>query len=267
MSLAAVPGVASATRGPWVVVPTYNEVDNLPVLVGRLLAVLAGRPGATILVVDDNSPDGTGQLAGALAAEDPRIRVLHRQGKEGLGAAYADGFRYALRHGATHVVQMDADLSHDPAAVADLLDAAQEADVVIGSRYVPGGSTPDWPTGRRLLSRGGSLYARLVLGLAVRDLTGGFKCWRAPALAAAIADNPTLQGYGFQIELTHRALRAGFRAAEVPICFRDRELGESKMDSRIVVEAMLGVPRLRRTPRAERAAAGSTAPVRAGAAA
>lgn len=234
-------------EGLWIVVPTYNEIDSLPATVAGITGALEGL-GASfrILVVDDRSPDGTGRLADGLAGADPRIAVLHRTAKTGLGSAYAEGFATALAAGARHVVQMDADGSHAPDALPALLAGARDADLVLGSRYVPGGATPDWSLRRRALSRGGSAYARLVLGLGVRDLTGGFKCWRAEALATVLREPLTLQGYGFQIELTYRAARAGLSVAEVPITFRDRTAGESKLGGATIREAFVGVPALRR---------------------
>jgi len=197
--------------------------------------------------VDDSSPDGTGELAEALAKDEPRIRVRHRAGKEGLGRAYLDGFRVALDGGATSVVQMDADWSHDPAILPSLLEpiAAGRADLVIGSRYVKGGRVLDWGLGRRIVSRGGSIFARVVLSLRPNDLTGGFKAWRATTLAAIPFDGIHAGGYVFQIEMTHRASRAGARVAEVPITFRDRRIGHSKMSRRIIIEALIVVLRLR----------------------
>jgi len=230
--------------GTWVVLPTYEEAENLP---GIAAAILAELPAATLLVVDDSSPDGTGELAEALARDEPRIRVRHRAGKEGLGRAYLDGFRVALDGGATSVVQMDADWSHDPAILPSLLEpiAAGRADLVIGSRYVKGGRVLDWGLGRRIVSRGGSIFARVVLSLRPNDLTGGFKAWRATTLAAIPFDGIHAGGYVFQIEMTHRASRAGARVAEVPITFRDRRIGHSKMSRRIIIEALIVVLRLR----------------------
>jgi dolichol-phosphate mannosyltransferase len=198
-------------------------------------------------VVDDSSPDGTGELADRLAQDEPRIRVRHRAGKEGLGRAYLDGFRVALDGGATSVVQMDADWSHDPATLPALLEpiSAGRADLVIGSRYVKGGRVLDWGLGRRIVSRGGSIFARIVLVLKPNDLTGGFKAWRATTLAAIPFDGIHAGGYVFQIEMTHRASRAGARVAEVPITFRDRRIGHSKMSRRIIIEALIVVLRLR----------------------
>lgn len=228
----------------WVVVPTYNEADNIRPLTA---AVLAALPDATILVVDDSSPDGTGQIADELAATDPRIRVRHRAAKQGLGRAYLDGFSVALTGGAGIVVQMDADFSHDPAAVPSLVEPIRrgEADLVIGSRYTRGGGVLDWGLGRRLISRSGSLFARVVLGLSPNDLTGGFKAWRAATLAAIPFDGIHAGGYVFQIEMTFRASRAGARIQEVPITFQDRRIGQSKMSRRIIVEAFVVVVQLR----------------------
>jgi dolichol-phosphate mannosyltransferase len=230
--------------GTWVVLPTYEEAENLPGIAAAILEIL---PGATLLVVDDSSPDGTGELAERLAKDEPRIRVKHRPGKEGLGRAYLDGFRVALDGGATALVQMDADWSHDPAVLPSLLEpiTSGRADLVIGSRYVKGGRVLDWGLGRRIVSRGGSLFARVVLALRPNDLTGGFKAWRASTLAAIPFDGVHAGGYVFQIEMTHRASRAGARVAEVPITFRDRRIGHSKMSRRIIVEALLVVLRLR----------------------
>jgi len=236
--------VGVAGTGAWVVLPTYDEAENLP---GIAAAILEALPGATLLVVDDASPDGTGDLADGLAATDPRVRVHHRAGKQGLGRAYLDGFRVALEGGAANVIQMDADWSHDPAVLPALLGpiARDEADLVIGSRYTRGGRVEDWGLGRRLISRGGSLFARIVLGLRPFDLTGGFKAWRAATLGAIPFEGIHAGGYVFQIEMTHRASRAGARVAEVPITFRDRRVGRSKMSRRIIAEALLVVIRLR----------------------
>ena len=248
MATAAQDGTADPSpvtgTGAWVVLPTYDEAENLP---GIAAAILEALPGATLLVVDDASPDGTGALADGLAASDPRVRVRHRAGKQGLGRAYLDGFRVALDGGAAVVVQMDADWSHDPAVLPLLLDpiAGDRADLVIGSRYTAGGHVEDWGLGRRLISRGGSLFARIVLGLRPNDLTGGFKAWRATTLGAIPFEGIHAGGYVFQIEMTHRASRAGARVAEVPITFRDRRVGRSKMSRRIIVEALLVVILLR----------------------
>ena len=242
----ALPGSPStaAWPGPWIVLPTYNEAENLEPIAA---AVLAALPAATLLVVDDGSPDGTGRIADRLAAAEARVRVLHRPSKAGLGRAYLAGFRVALDGGATAVIQMDADWSHDPASLPGLVAPIAEgtADLVIGSRYTPGGGVVDWGLGRRLVSRGGSLFARLVLGLPARDLTGGFKAWRAATLTAIDFAGVHAGGYVFQIEMTYRANRLGARIREVPITFRDRRVGQSKMSRRIVVEALVVVCRLR----------------------
>lgn len=228
-----------------VCLPTYNERENLEQLVRALGEVLDVRRDR-VLVVDDRSPDGTGELADTLAAELPWVGVLHRERKEGIGPAYVAGFRRALAEGAELVLEMDCDFSHDPGDVARLIAACEAgADLALGSRYVPGGATVNWGLGRRLISRGGSLYARLVLGVGIRDLTGGFKCFRRETLEAIDLDAIAARGYGFQIEGTYRVLRRGLRVVEVPITFADRRVGESKMSGGIVVEAMLQVPRLR----------------------
>lgn len=230
--------------GCCVVLPTYNEAENLEGIAGAILGVL---PGSTLLVVDDGSPDGTGRIADALAAADPRVEVRHRPAKQGLGRAYLDGFRVALDGGAAIVIQMDADWSHDPAVlptlVAPILDG--DADLVIGSRYTPGGGVLDWGVGRRLISRGGSIFAKLVLRLSANDLTGGFKAWRAATLAGIPFTGVHAGGYVFQIEMTFRASRLGARVREVPIVFRDRRVGQSKMNRRIILEALLVVLQLR----------------------
>ncbi len=233
----------------WLVLPTYNEAENIEAMVTACLAELAKVEGDhTILVVDDNSPDGTGRIADALAAEHGAVRVLHRPGKQGLGRAYLDGFRRAMAEGAELVLEMDADFSHDPTDLPRLIAAADHADLVIGSRYVPGGGVRDWGLLRRMLSRGGSLYARIVLGLRVNDLTGGFKCFRREVLETLDLAAVHADGYGFQIELTYRAAQAGFRVVEVPIVFSERRLGTSKMTARIAVEAVWKVPALRLRP-------------------
>lgn len=247
----AVPTVADAGSTPapngdgiWVVLPTYDEADNIEPISRAILEAL---PAATLLVVDDGSPDGTGDLADALAAIDGRIRVRHRPQKQGLGRAYLDGFGIALADGAGTIVQMDADFSHDPAALPSLVApiAHGRADLVIGSRYTKGGGVVDWGLGRRIVSRGGSLFARIVLGLAQNDLTGGFKAWRAETLAGVPFDGVHAGGYVFQIEMTFRADRAGARIRELPITFRDRRVGQSKMSRRIVAEALVVVVQLR----------------------
>jgi dolichol-phosphate mannosyltransferase len=234
---------------PWLILPTYDEAENVEAIVRATDAVLAASSpgGHHILVVDDGSPDGTGQIADRLAAELDAVEVLHRTERQGLGPAYLAGFAHALDAGATHVLEMDSDFSHDPADLARLLDAVRDgADLALGSRYVDGGGVTDWGLGRRLISRGGSWYARQVLGLDIHDLTGGFKCFRREVLEAIDLANVRSQGYAFQVELTYSAVRAGFNVVEVPITFRDRQLGHSKMSWRIAGEAMLLVPRLRK---------------------
>lgn len=226
-----------------VIVPTYNERENLPLIVA---AVHEQLPEADLLVVDDNSPDGTGALADELAASDGGLKVLHRAGKLGLGTAYLAGFKHALAHDYRYVFEMDCDFSHDPKYLPVLLARARAgADLVLGSRYVDGGGTVNWGPLRKVISRGGSLYARTILGVAVRDLTGGFKCFQRAALEALDLDTVSAQGYGFQIELTYRALRAGLRVEEVPIVFVDRRVGQSKMSKKIFLEALTLVWKLR----------------------
>jgi dolichol-phosphate mannosyltransferase len=223
--------------------PTYDERENLEPMLRALGDVLG--PDDRVLVIDDNSPDGTGELADRLAGELGFVDVLHRPRKEGLGPAYLAGFRRALDAGAQLILEMDCDFSHDPQDVPRLLEAAGEADLVLGSRYVPGGGVENWGLVRRTISYGGSLYARVLLGVRVRDLTGGFKCFRREVLEALPLDEIHSRGYAFQIELTYRALRRGFRVREVPIRFVDREVGGSKMSRAIVLEAIWKVPLLR----------------------
>ena len=228
----------------WVVLPTYNERENLEAMAA---AILRAVPEASLLVVDDRSPDGTGELADTIAARDPRVSVLHRPGKQGLGVAYRDGFRWVLDRPETRaVVQMDADFSHDPAGLPRMLaPLMRDADLVLGTRYVRGGDTVGWPWYRRLISRGGTLFARTVLLLPYRDLTGGFKAWRRELLDAIRLRETAGSGYGFQIETTWWAHRRGARIVEVPIVFREREAGSSKMTGGIVREALLLVVALR----------------------
>jgi len=236
--------MASPGEGAWVILPTYNEAENLP---GIAASILSALPAAALLVVDDSSPDGTGTLAEELGAADPRIRVRDRPVKQGLGKAYLDGFGVALEGGASIVIQMDADWSHDPATLPTLIApiVAGDADLVIGSRYTDGGRVEDWGIARRIISRGGSLFAKVVLRLSPSDLTGGFKAWRASTLKAVPFDGVRAGGYVFQIEMTYRASRLGARVTEVPITFKDRRVGQSKMSRRIVVEALFVVIGLR----------------------
>jgi dolichol-phosphate mannosyltransferase len=201
-------------------------------------AILAAVPQVDVLVIDDNSPDGTGQLADQIAARDPRVKVLHRAGKEGLGRAYLAGFAWALARDYGLIMEMDCDFSHDPKYLPGMLAAAGEVDLVLGSRYVAGGGTVNWGALRKLISRGGSLYARVILGLRVRDLTGGFKCFRREVLEGIGLPTVECTGYAFQIELTYRAVRRGFTVRELPIVFADRRVGRSKMSRRIVLEAI-----------------------------
>jgi dolichol-phosphate mannosyltransferase len=238
--------------GTWLILPTYNEAENVEPVVRAALDRLAAADSAhTVLVVDDDSPDGTGRIADRLAHENHAIRVLHRPRKEGLGRAYLDGFAMALENGAELVLEMDADFSHDPADIPRLIAAAGAADLVLGSRYVPGGGVVNWGWMRRALSWGGCAYARIVLGVPVRDLTGGFKCFNARVLRGLDLTGVHADGYGFQIEMTYRAVKAGFTVTEVPILFRERRVGQSKMTPRIALEAVWKVPALRLRRRRE----------------
>jgi dolichol-phosphate mannosyltransferase len=227
----------------WLILPTYNEAENIAPFVEAVQAELP--PGAQVLIVDDSSPDGTGEIADRLAAEREGVRVLHRPLREGLGPAYIAGFREALAGGAELILEMDSDFSHEPAYLPRLLGAMEGADLAIGSRYVDGGGVGDWGAMRRAISRGGSAYARLLLGVPVADLTGGFKCFRREVLEAIDLDAVQAKGYAFQVELTYRAVQRGFRVVEVPIVFRDRRVGSSKMSRAIVAEAIWRVPLLR----------------------
>ncbi len=234
----------NGSRRAVICLPTYNEIENLRPMVEAIRAVV---PAVDVLVIDDNSPDGTGRLADELAAADAQVHVLHRAGKEGLGKAYLAGFAWALARGYGLVMEMDCDFSHDPKYLPGMLAAAGEADLVLGSRYVEGGGTVNWGLGRKLISRGGSLYARTILGLSVRDLTGGFKCFRREVLEGIDLASVECTGYAFQIELTYRAVRKGFRVRELPIVFADRRVGHSKMSRRIVLEAIRKVWSIRRS--------------------
>lgn len=224
--------------------PTYNERENLESMI-RELGVVLDTSSDRVLVIDDGSPDGTGDIADRLAAELPWVSVLHRQLKEGIGPAYIAGFRHALAEGAELILEMDCDFSHSPGDVPGLIEAARDADLVLGSRYAPGGGTENWGLLRRVVSRGGCLYAQILLGVRVRDLTGGFKCFRRTALEAIDLDALSAHGYAFQIETTYRVLRGGLRVQEVPIRFVERRAGASKMTGSIVAEAIWKVPLLR----------------------
>ena len=232
----------------WLVIPTYNEAENVGPIVRAVAEQMSEiAPGEhRILVVDDNSPDGTGALADQLAQELDCVEVMHRSTKDGLGRAYIAAFEHALAGGAELVIEMDADFSHDPKYLSALIAASEDADLVLGSRYVPGGAVENWGVMRKVISRGGSMYARAVLGISVRDLTGGYKCIRRQVLETIDLSSLRAGGYVFQIEVTYRAIRCGFRVREVPILFVDRTVGASKMSGRIALEAMLLVPKLRR---------------------
>lgn len=235
--------VRAAMLHALIVVPTYNERDNAPGIATRLLAAL---PGAELLFVDDNSPDGTGGMLDDLAGAEPRIHVMHRAGKLGLGTAYVEGFGWGLARGYDYLFEMDADGSHDPRYLPQMLALAEDgADVVVGSRYVPGGGTQNWGLLRQLISRGGGFYARTVLGIDLRDVTAGFICWRRAALEAIDLSTITSNGYSFQIEMKYRALTKRLRVVETPIVFVDRRVGQSKMSRAIFLEALLQVWRLR----------------------
>jgi dolichol-phosphate mannosyltransferase len=235
--------VPHSGEGALIVIPTYNERDNAREIARATLDVV---PRAAILFVDDNSPDGTGAILDELAAKDPRIRVLHRAGKLGLGTAYLDGFRRGLAEGFRYLLEMDADFSHDPKYLPEMIGRAEGGvDLVIGSRYVKGGGTENWGLGRKLISRGGGLYARTVLGVGIRDLTAGFLCYRREVLEKLGLDRVRSQGYGFQIEMKYRVVKAGFRVEEIPIWFVDRKVGKSKMSKKIFLEAMGMVWKLR----------------------
>jgi dolichol-phosphate mannosyltransferase len=235
--------VRAAMSHALIVVPTYNERDNVRDIAARLLAAL---PGTELLFVDDNSPDGTGAVLDELAAAEPCLHVMHRAGKLGLGTAYVEGFGWGLARGYDYLFEMDADGSHDPRYLPQLVALAEDgADVVVGSRYVPGGGTRNWGVGRRILSRGGSLYARTILAIDVQDVTAGFVCWRRAALEAIDLPTITSNGYSFQIEMKYRAARKNLRIVETPIVFVDRRVGQSKMSRAIVAEALIQVWRLR----------------------
>ena len=225
-----------------IIIPTYNELDNLRPLVEEILKYA---PESNILIVDDNSPDGTGTLADEIHSENAQVHVLHRPGKLGLGTAYIAGFKYALAHGYDAAFEMDADFSHDPRYLPDFLKAIEHADVVIGSRYIPGGDTPNWSMIRRLISGGGNIFARFMLGLPVHDCTAGFRLYRREALASLDLDTIQSQGYAFQIEMAYRVMQQGYKIEETPIIFMDRRVGKSKMSRKIVIEGFTYVLRTR----------------------
>ncbi len=225
-----------------IIIPTYNEYENLRPL---SQAIFSYAPGCDILIIDDNSPDGTGQLADELSQEDARIHVLHRPGKRGLGTAYVAGFKYAIEHNYDAAFEMDADFSHDPRYLPDFLKAIEDADLVIGSRYIPGGATPNWSLLRRMISGSGNIFARFMLGIPYQDCTAGFRCYRREVLEAIDLDTIQSQGYAFQIELVYRVMKLGFRITETPIVFVDRRGGKSKMSRKIMIEAFSYVIRTR----------------------
>jgi dolichol-phosphate mannosyltransferase len=225
-----------------IIIPTYNELENLRPL---LTEIFSYAPETDVLIVDDNSPDGTGQLADEIHNENPRVSVLHRSGKLGLGTAYIAGFTYAIEHNYDAAFEMDADFSHDPRYLPDFLNAIEHADLVIGSRYVKGGSTPNWSLVRRFVSGGGNIYARFMLGIPVRDCTAGFRCYRSTVLSSIDLNTFQSQGYAFQIELAYRVTQQGFRVVEIPISFPDRRIGKSKMSRKIFIEGFLWVLRTR----------------------
>lgn len=225
-----------------IIIPTYNEIENLRPL---LEAIFANAPQTDILIVDDNSPDGTGALADQIHDEDARVHVLHRSGKLGLGTAYIAGFKYAIAQGYDAAFEMDADFSHDPKYLPDFLKAIEQADLVIGSRYVQGGDTPNWTLLRRIISGGGNTFARFVLGLPIHDCTAGYRCYRRQVLESIDLDSIQALGYAFQVELVYRVLKAGFKIVEIPIVFMDRRVGKSKMSRTIFIEGFLWVIRAR----------------------
>lgn len=225
-----------------IIIPTYNEIENLPPLLSTIFSFV---PQSDILIVDDNSPDGTGQLAEEMKAKDPRVHVLHRQGKLGLGTAYVAGFKYAIAQGYDAAFEMDADFSHDPRYLPEFMKAIQQADLVIGSRYIKGGSTPNWSLTRRLISGCGNIFARVVLGMPIHDCTAGFRCYRREVLESIGLDEIQSQGYGFQVELAYRVVKQQFRVVEIPIVFMDRRVGQSKMSRKIILEAFTFVIRAR----------------------
>lgn len=238
-----------------IIIPTYNELENLPPL---LKEIFSYAPTVDVLIVDDNSPDGTGALVDQMSASDPRIHALHRSGKLGLGTAYIAGFKYAIANRYDAAFEMDADFSHDPRYLPDFLHKIQNADLVIGSRYIPGGSTPNWSPIRRLISGSGNIFARTILRLPIHDCTAGFRCYRCTVLESIGLDEVQSQGYGFQVEMLYRTLNLGFKVVETPIVFMDRRVGKSKMSRAIVIEAFTYVLRARFSKKQTRARAAST---------
>ena len=225
-----------------IIIPTYNEYENLPPLLDTLFSYVSE---SDVLIVDDNSPDGTGQLADQIHETDPRVHVLHRAGKLGLGTAYVAGFKYAIEHAYDAAFEMDADFSHDPRYLPDFLIAIEQADLVIGSRYIRGGDTPNWSFIRRCISGSGNIFARFMLGIPVHDCTAGYRCYRREVLESIDLDTVQSQGYAFQVEMAYRVLRQGFKIVEIPIIFMDRRVGQSKMSRKIVIEAFMYVLRAR----------------------
>ncbi len=232
-----------------IIIPTYNEIDNLPPLVKEIFSYA---PETDILIVDDNSPDGTGELADELQHQHAQVRVLHRSAKLGLGTAYIAGFKYAIEHGYDAAFEMDADFSHDPRYLPDFLKAIEHADLVIGSRYIPGGDTPNWTMLRRLISGGGNIFARFMLGIPVHDCTAGYRCYRRRVLENIDLDTIQSQGYAFQIELAYRVMKHGFKIVETPIVFMDRRVGKSKMSRKIVIEGFTYVLKARLRKQSEK---------------
>jgi dolichol-phosphate mannosyltransferase len=225
-----------------IIIPTYNEYENIPPLLEAIFSYVSQ---TDILIVDDNSPDGTGELVDKIALTDKRVHVIHRAGKLGLGTAYVAGFKYAIAHNYDAAFEMDADFSHDPQYLPNFLTAIEHADLVIGSRYIPGGATPNWSIIRRLISGGGNIFARLVLGMPIHDCTAGYRCYRCEVLESIDLESVESQGYGFQVELVYRVMKQGFRIIETPIVFMDRRVGKSKMSRKIMLEAFTYVLRTR----------------------
>ncbi len=243
-----------------IIIPTYNEIENLSQIVA---AIFSFAPKTDVLIVDDNSPDGTGQLADQMGSQDARVHAMHRSGKLGLGTAYIAGFKYAIENGYDAAFEMDADFSHDPKYLPDFLKAIEHADLVIGSRYIPGGDTPNWSFLRRFISGGGNIYARLMLGLPVQDATAGFRCYRREVLQNIGLDEVKSQGYGFQVEMTYRVMKQGYKIVETPIIFMDRRVGKSKMSRTIFLEAFIYVLRTRFGKTARHALPATTTPTQA----